>query len=59
MKIDISSYADPSKVGGFTNCVEGEDWILWEHENGSIHISRTNGMGKGVVGEMIVIEAPI
>lgn len=53
MTIEISTYSKPENVNGYTACVEGKDWILWEHEDGSISVSRTNGPGTGVVGEMV------
>lgn len=58
MKLEINNYAEPEKVGGYTNCVEGKDWILWEHQDGSIHVSRTAGMNKGVVGQITVLPKP-
>jgi len=59
MKLDINHYSNPEAVGGFTASIEGKDWILWEHEDGSIHVSRTGGFGAGVVGEMIKLERAV
>jgi len=58
MLLDITSYSDPEAVGGYTNCVEGEGWILWEHTDGSVHVGRTEGRGTGVDGEITVIPKP-
>ncbi len=56
MKLDINRYNKPDDVGGFTDSIEGKNWILWEHKDGSIYVSRTNGFGTGVTGEMVKLE---
>jgi hypothetical protein len=53
--LEICTYDNPDQVGGWKRAISTEDWILFEHEDGSVHLGRRDPTGA-VTGELMVLE---
>ena len=51
--LEICTYDNPEI--GWKRAISTEDWILFEHEDGSVHLGRRDPTGA-VTGELMVLE---
>ena len=53
-KVEVGFYDKPEDTGGYISWTGTDKWILWEHEDGSIHVFQWGEDGK-VVGHGAVL----